>query len=98
MEVLVEIWVFTFLSLICLKYIGKILDLLGQNSRLKSVFFPEDKDVANPQVDIEVNGEKLHTILHLVFSESIWMRRSASRGTCQFWNGRQREPYQFCER
>ena len=33
MEVLVEIWVFTFFeSFICLKYAGKILDLLGQNS------------------------------------------------------------------
>ena len=33
MEVLVEIWVFTFFeSLICLKYTGKILDSLSQNS------------------------------------------------------------------
>ena len=33
MQVLVEIWVFTFFeSLICLKYTGKILDLLSQNS------------------------------------------------------------------
>ena len=33
MEVLVEIWVFTFFeNLICFKYTGKILDLLSQNS------------------------------------------------------------------
>ena len=33
MEALVEIWVFTFFeSLISLKYTGKILDLLSQNS------------------------------------------------------------------
>ena len=36
--------------------------------RLKSVFFPQEKEVAQiaqPQVDIEVHGEKFHTILHL---------------------------------
>ena len=34
MEILVEIWVFTFLeSLICLKYTGKILDLLSKQSQ-----------------------------------------------------------------
>ena len=34
MEVLVEIWVFTFFeSLICLKYTGKILDMLCKISR-----------------------------------------------------------------
>ena len=34
MEVLVEIWVFTFFeSLICLKYTGKIVDLLSKQSQ-----------------------------------------------------------------
>ena len=34
MEVLVEIWVFTFFeSLICLKYTGKILDMLSKISQ-----------------------------------------------------------------
>ena len=37
MEVLVKIWVFTFFeSLICLKYTGKILDLLSKNSQLSA--------------------------------------------------------------
>ena len=43
MEVLVEIWVFTFFeSLICLKYTDKILDLLSK----KSQSFERFNDVA----------------------------------------------------
>ena len=47
MEVLVEIWVFTFFeSLICLKFTGKMLDLLSKNSqsyeRFNDVAFYEE--------------------------------------------------------
>ena len=55
----------------------------------------EVAQIAQPQVDIEVNGEKIPynptpRLLGVHLDEI-----STSWDTCQFWNVRQRKPYQF---
>ena len=64
MEVLVEIWVFTFFeSLICLKYTGKILDLLSKISQSYECF----NDVAF----YEIVGRIYYTCSHKYFNAQV---------------------------